>query len=671
MQPPDPCNGCLRQIHLDFHNSPYIADLLADFDAKALARQFREAGANSVVVFAKCVHGMGYYPSQVVDPHPALGGRDFTGELIEALHSEGLRAPIYTIVGWEENIAQQHPDWLQICEDGSFAQNAASSDGYTSQPGRFRWLNFLHPDYQDYFRAHLEELLARYPIDGFFIDMLVVHPKADWSDHAVAFREQHGLMGRDPLTHARFEALAQQTWADAFSKLIRAKAPHASRFYNAENRLYTDPTLGALARADAQTHFEIESLPAGMWNYHHFPRVARNLRKRGPWLGMTGRFQKMWGDFGSVKAPPALEFECFRSQALGGGNSVGDQLHPRGYLEPGVGELIGSVFQQCAAAEAFYDGCEPCPDVALFCPHDPRVPESHSTRVEEGMQFLCQQNHYDCAIVNAGDDLSGYRVVVIGEGTILSDSARQRIADYHAAGGAIVIAGDAAFIDGKGWGPFAGLHTEGECAFAPAYWQAGKETELCHDLGAGARVFYHRGLRVFGGESIWADRVFPYFQRSDLRFCSHFQAPPRSKASGEAAVICGERFVLFADPLFTEYRMSANRSALLGFRAAMRHLCGMPAFGFGLKTTARNYPLRHGDDLRLTLLHYVMERAAPDADVISERQSFAGQLLSFPRSVAEVRVWQGNNLAQAPDGRSFQLPDAEGRLLLEVPGFFA
>ena len=63
----------------------------------------------------------------------------------------------------------------------------------------------------------------------------------------------------------------------------------------------------------------------------------------------------MWGDFGGLKPPAALEYECFRSQALGGANSVGDQLPPRGQLEPAAYELIGGVFARCEIAESQHD----------------------------------------------------------------------------------------------------------------------------------------------------------------------------------------------------------------------------------------------------------------------------------------------------------------------------
>ncbi|MCC5842967.1 MAG: alpha-L-fucosidase [Verrucomicrobia bacterium] len=668
--PQNPWNGCLRQIHLDFHNSPFIDDLLCDFDATALARRFKEAHVNSVIVFAKCVHGMGYYPSNIVEAHPALNGRDFTGEMIEALHREGIRAPLYTIMGWEENLAQLHPDWLQLCEDGSFAQNSHGSDGTSVQPGRFRWLNFLHPDYQDYFEAHLHELLDRYPCDGFFLDMLVMHPRADWSEHAIRFREKHGLMGRDTLTHARYEAMAQAAFAEKFTPIIQGKAPEASIFYNAENRLFVDGSLGALARAGQQTHFEIESLPSGFWSYHHFPRVARNLRTRKPWLGMTGRFQKMWGDFGAIKPDAALEYECFRSQAMGGANSVGDQLGPRGTLDEGAYELIGRVFAQCAEAEPFYEGCAPCPQAAVVCPHHPDRNEHESTLVEEAMVRLCEELHYDAVLVNDQDSLDGYDLLILGEGIPLSPAFRDAITAFAERGGKLLAAGDTVFQDAEqGWGPFSPLTRNGECAFAPAYWRA--RAPWKNALGTDDRVVYPRGLRVNAAGSVetLVDRVAPYFQRSDLKFCSHFQAPPRKEILEEPAILRSGNWIYFADPVFTDYRRSANLAVFKAFAAAAEDLIGLPATGWGLPSTVRVYPLRRGNDLHLTLLHYIPERKAEGSDIVSDRLGFDGQRLSLPARVRSV-ILEPQGLPLEIHQGQVALPRAEGRLLLRIPGFF-
>lgn len=663
----DPFSGCQRQIHLDFHNSPHLADLLAEFDPRDLARRFRDANVNSVVVFAKCVHGMGYYPSKVVTPHPALGGRDLTGELIEALHAEGIRAPIYTILAWEESLAQTRPEWMQITRDGNFAQLDTASDNETPIPGRFRFLNFLHPEYQEYFAAHLDELLSRYPIDGLFIDMLVVHPKADWSETAIAWREKRGLLGEDPLTHARFEARAQAECAERFTRQIRASHPNAGIFYNSENRLFTDGSLGVRARAEHQTHFEIESLPTGFWGYHHFPRVARNLWREGkPWLSMTGRFQRMWGDFGGLKPLEALEFECFRAQALGGANSIGDQLHPRGVLDRGAIRHIGSVFADCAEAEPFYIGTEARPAIAIVCPHDPALPEHETTESEEGALMLCQEAHRDCAIVTDAADLSPFRLVILPDDVRLTTTLRAKLDDFHAAGGAILASARAGLPGTPG--------AEESCHAIPAHWvRPAKEfpnywrARACFDptWDDVDRVIYLRGVEVdpAPGAEILVDRVRPYFQRTDLHWCSHFQSPPRPETSGLAAVLAGERCVYFADPIFREYRRHGSQAIRDLWRRAITRLLGESDVD-GLSSTVRAYPRFTTDgELRLTLLHYVAKRKGR-LDLIEERSSFAGEALRLPSIYRHARIWpEGPELTRDADGR-FVLPPTRGRLLL-------
>ena len=59
-----------RQIHLDFHTSPHIREVGADFDEDAFAATMKAAHVNSVTVFAKCHHGHLYYNAKHPARHP-------------------------------------------------------------------------------------------------------------------------------------------------------------------------------------------------------------------------------------------------------------------------------------------------------------------------------------------------------------------------------------------------------------------------------------------------------------------------------------------------------------------------------------------------------------------------------------------------------------------------
>jgi hypothetical protein len=102
----------------------------------------------------------------------------------------------------------------------------------------------------------------------------------------------------------------------------------------------------------------------------------------------------------------------------------------------------------------------------------------------------------------------------------------------------------------------------------------------------------------------------------------------------------------------------------------MHRMVGPAPFGDGLPLTIWVVPRRRGDDLILTLLHYISTRKSITADLLEERSSFAGEFLRLPSKARCVMDFETKKpLTRNPDG-SFALPVKKGRLLLEVPGFF-
>ena len=667
-----------RQVHLDFHTSPLIPDVAADFDPDAFADAFADAHVQSVTVFAKCHHGMNYYPTKVGTPHPTLRRPDLLGEQIEALHRRGIRAPIYTTVGFEEDAATRFPQWRQLRADGTTARVGTGPLGKTPTPGGWVYLDFLHRDYQDYIEAHVAEILASYPVDGLFFDILFHDRDGISGDATAAFRRDHGLTADDEQTFTRFQSLAQQAFCDRFSRFIRGRSPKANIFYNLPIVLHADAAVGSAAMAQYRTQWEIESLPSGYWGYYHFPRSGRRaMVGREPWFGMTGRFQRTWGDFGGLKPVPALEFECFRSQALGGGTNVGDQLHPRGRVDPGVYRLIGSVFASCAAADPFYDGTGPVPQVGI-------VPSSGATDAGaadlalEGAVQMCEESHYDAAVVDDSCDLAGLDIVLLPDAAVLTDRLLAKLRAFIAGGGKLIAAHRGGFDAAGRWG----LAAEVPLAFGgpvdtvPTYWRP--RADFLPADADGDRVVYRPGWFVAAAGAaadvrVLVDRVPPYFKRrTDATFSSHFQAPPVLEAdAAHPAVLAGPKWVYFADPVFGEYRQTGNGIVRDAWRAAMDLLVGPPPFGAGLPTTVGVYPRRHGDDLRLTLLHYVPVRKALDIDVVEDRMTFAGERLRLPAAAASARVFGSAESLQRDDVGDFILPAVKGRLLVEVPGFFS
>lgn len=663
-----------RQIHLDFHTSPFIPGIAADFDPEIFAQTMADAHVSSVTVFAKCHHGMCYYPTKQGTVHPHLQRPDLLGETIEALHRRGIRAPIYTTVVWEEKVADEHPEWRQMRSDGSFGQLAASADMQTVQPGRWRFNSFAHPDYQDYFEAHLAEILDNYPVDGFFLDILFFDQGACFNEASIRKREKLGLLDDTPTNNARFESLMQQEFCKRFTPFIQERAPEATVFYNSNNRAFVDQRYGWAPRVQLETHNEIESLPSGFWGYFHFPRLARQsmLWENRPFLGMTGRFQKMWGDFGGLKPQAALEFECFRSQALGGGCSVGDQMYPRGTLDQGAYKRIGEVYRQIEAAEPFYAGSKPCPQGALLLATNPGDDETLTGQSEEGAVLMMEELHYDIGVVDDAADFARFEFLILPDSTPVSPELAAKLKDFHAQGGRLILSHRSGYgADGQWMLDFLPLNPSGQEPLYPTYWRA-RESFAAEHAGD-CRVIYQQGSRVEvqDGAEVWVERILPYFKRSDLKFSSHFQTPPDLTAEPQAAVVGGKGFAYFADPVFREYRQAGNSFLREILAQALTTLDLSPLVSEELDPQILTYPRRRGNDLIISLLHYVPMRKALAIDVIERPLSFSGQLLKLKKSPAQAKVFAGAALSGSGE-EGFNLPaEAKGRLLIEVPDYFA
>jgi hypothetical protein len=521
----------LRQVHLDFHTSPFIPDVGAEFDAQEFASTFKRAHVESVTIFAKCHHGMCYYPTKTGTTHPAIVGRDMLGEMIEALRRERIRCPIYTPVAWEENVASLHPEWRQMKADGTFAQCDNVDPAKPRHPGGWRFNDWVTPDYQDYIEAHVRELFTRYGrLDGLFFDILFFDRLAHHSDACRAYRANYGFTTDDFETFKRFESHAQSRFASRFTKLVKGLSPQSSIFYNTPFDTFVDGS-GGRQRAAHCSHIEIESLPSGFWGYLHFPRLARGAGNWGkPWIGMTGRFQRMWGDFGGIKPQAALEYECFRSQALGGGNSVGDQLPPRGRLDKAAYDLIGAVFAQCKEAEPFYKNSTPIADIGILTANYPGKDPIETSTSDEGVVQMCEESHYEATMLDEKSDLSVFRAILLPDEVVITPPLYKKLKTYHAAGGKLILSHRSGRDAVGHWTlDFLPLRFAGEVEKFPTYWRARRS--FWPELAESDRVLYAQGLNVIPGRGVkvLVDRVLPYFKRTDLTFSSHFQTPGQAE----------------------------------------------------------------------------------------------------------------------------------------------
>lgn len=577
-----------RQIHLDFHTSPDIPDVGAEFDASAFAQAMVDARVDSVTVFAKCHHGHLYFDTPHPAHHPTLK-RNLLAEQIEALHSRNIRAPIYLSAQVDEFAANLHPEWVALNPDGTrVGRRPLANDCFSWQ------ILDMSTSYLDYLEEQILLVLEEFkPVDGLFFDMCWDQPSV--SGAAKIGMGRRGLnpgMENDRNLYARMVA---QDYMGRISRLVGSRQRNVPLWFNSR------PLARVPEEKKFLRHLEIEALPTGQWGYMYFPVHVRFARPLGlPLLGMTGRFHKSWADFGGLRAPASLLYDCSQALAHGGGCSVGDQLHPSGRLDKGAYEVIASVYRYVEKCEPWIRDAGFPKEIAVLY----RDPAEHSSAgmVHEGVTRLLNQLRHQFVFLLPEDGWEDYPLVIVPETIECDDAMEARLSAYLERGGAVLRED---------------LRTK-ESPYSCTY--------LRFDESAGGtlpksdHVFYERGVRLEApeGSEVLARIVEPYFERTWEHFCSHAQTPGRLEASLYAAAFVRGREGVFALPVFRAYARHGNLPCRQLVSAALARLLPQPVLRLDGPSYLEAVIADQGQRRLIHLLSFIPQKRSADIEMVEE-----------------------------------------------------
>lgn len=536
-----------RQIHLDFHTSPVIPDVGSDFDVQDFVKTLKEAHVNSINIFAKCHHGMCYYPTKVGRMHPGLKF-DLLGTMIEELHKNDITCPVYFPLGWEEDAAEQ-AEWLEIGRDGIPGHKLPTDAGYY----RWRKLCLNNKSYRKHIKAQLGELLDNYDIDGLWFD--IVGQEECLCPTCLSEMRSLGLNPDNDTDVKKHDDLVLTALQDDLNDFVRKYNPNISTVYNTAwvpDGAYDEHTIEN--RALRQSHIELESLPSGEWGYLHFPLLANyHNRDNKPLVGMNGKFHLSWGDHGSLKNQEALEFECFRMIANGCLSCVGDQLHPRGAMNHSAYKRIGEVYKVIESLEPYLKDTQKVADIGVVVSADFYTKDSTS---DEGVLRMLMQLHYQFDFISITDDISRYSLIILPDCVQVTKEFDNVLKSFIDNGGRVLSTYKSTCDSIK-------ISYVRDNEFTPSYIviDEGVNNTLETSLDPLEYVCYETGACVnssYRASDIVAYTGKPYFNRTCDCFSSHRHFP-FEKVTDHPAILLSDSVGYCAFPLFRDYIINGNR----------------------------------------------------------------------------------------------------------------
>lgn len=536
-----------RQVHLDFHTSEAIQGIGSRFSKPQFQEMLKLGHVDSITVFAKCHHGWAYHPSTANEMHPHLSF-DLLGAQIEAAHEIGVKTPVYLSAGLDEKLARRHPNWLvrnqkeQIGWAGDFM-----SPGYH--------LFCMNSPYLDVLAEQVHEVAEGYDADGIFLDIVGV--RECYCQYCVTEIRRRGS---DPRNTEDMKALWEDTYlkyAKRMNATVHAVKPGLPVFHNSSH-----VSRGRRDLSFVNTHLELESLPTGGWGYDHFPLSARYAQGLGlDFLGMTGKFHLSWGEFGGFKHPNALRYEAALSLANGARCSIGDQLHPEGFMDPATYTLIGEAYREVEAKEEWCRGTASVADIALLsveaAGHAFGRTDAPLGQADTGAVRILLEGHYLFDVIDTESDLGKYKVIVLPDSIAVTAPLKAKLKDFLRGGGKLLATGRSGLApDVTRFELDFGAEWQGVSAFRPAYLRPGFELP---SLRTASFVIYAEGMEVSlvpGGTRL-ASRENPYFNRDLFTFSSHQHTPSNLQDAGPG-ITEGPDGIYIAWNLFEDYALKGS-----------------------------------------------------------------------------------------------------------------
>ncbi|WP_320127822.1 beta-galactosidase trimerization domain-containing protein [uncultured Sphaerochaeta sp.] len=541
-----------RHIHLDFHTSGLIDGIGKDYSKQEFQQALEDGCVDSITLCAKCHHGWMYYPSMAFEMHPHLRF-DLFGDMVAAAKEMGLTVEAYVSVGYDEKIALLHSDYLMRNAD----QSLDTTSDFLS-PGYHQFC--LNTPYLDIVCQQVADVLSNYTVDGLFLD--IVGERECYCSHCMQEAYAQGL---DPRDKKQMGIIWKKTYTEyvrRIKEVVDRVQPGIEIFHNSGH-----VNRGRSDLMKVNSHLELESLPTGGWGYDHFLLSSRFVQPLGiPFLGMTGRFQYGWGDFGGYKHPNGLRYETARFLANGAGCSIGDQMHPFGKLDLGLYRMIGQVYREVELAQPWCVEVQPISEIGILSTEstgDYVIKGAGDSLLQGssdiGAVRILEEGHYLFDVIGSQADFTHYTLIILPDRIKGNHDLEKKLQAFVAQGGKVLATGISAIGFEGGAKLDLGVIWMGQDQLLPNYIHPDFSLD---PLLSDSYVMY------LGCQSILANSDTiklasvqePFFKRSLEHFSSHYHTAS-SLEDGAAGIVKHENGIYCAWSLFAEYAQKANLAA--------------------------------------------------------------------------------------------------------------
>lgn len=541
--------NCYRRHLLDMHLDDWDPDFLSKFDPEEYVGNLKKAKIQNAMLYYQSHVGLCYWPTKSGKMHNGLKGReDIVKRLTDLCHENNIKVVGYYSLNYNNWAHHEHPEWRMLNPNGlsSFEITGGHEEEFSSAAVcRYGFCCPNNPDYREFVREQIKEMVEYFDADGLFYDM-PFWPHKCYCEHCrKRWAEEVGgelPMGDDNIIiHNR----KRTQWMGEFTQMVTDYTKSLNPKLTVEHNVASMALDGARGCGEAVNEgcdYAGGDLYRGISGHTFTCKLYQNLTKNRPFEYMFTRCENL-RQHTAIKSVDEMLCSTFITTAHHGASLFIDAINIDGSMNGKVYDRLSGVFEKAIPYDKYMDYGEMVEDIGLYYTHKGKgcTPEPVNTNhqgVINTMDNLIESN-ISCGITGSYHNINKYDILVAPMLTSEDEVDNQLIIDYVKNGGKLYFSGG--YNEGL-IREFFGAEVERFTDENIVYVAPSGDMTDCFEYFDAVTPLYYDGcvpvLKGLDGKYVRATLTMTRTNPKEQRFASIHSNPPYFKTDMPAMAVC-------------------------------------------------------------------------------------------------------------------------------------
>jgi len=521
-----------RRSLVDMHIEDWNDEFLSKLSAEDYCENLKKGKIQSAMIYLQNHNGHCYFPTKVGHTHKKfLNGENQIKRLVALCHENDIDVIGYYSVIHNTYEEDRHKDWRLYGADGKSERERG---------GRYGHLCPNNPEYREFLKVQIQEMLDYFDVDGMFYDMTFWPQFCDCKYCRERYEKETGkstmpfeIDYKNPEYMLHRQKRAE--WMGEFAKFVteytRQLRPGITVEHNCAASIVGEHCYCNTELVNDWCDYTGGDLCLDLYAHSFAAKYYRTTTQKQPYEYMTCRCDRELYQHTITKSETQLETEVMLNVANHAATLIIDAIDPRGTMDSRVYERLGRIFSKEMPYESHMNGTPICDLGVLYFTMGYYNSEGYDFNNRSAsvaaVNTLIENNIQYNILPGNRANLNDYKCIIAPAIAGMDDAMLDKIVDYVENGGNF-------YFSGVEEPRLISRLLDAECQGVSDYWASyiapkAKARKMFGEFTADypAPVEYPLPIvKTSHSEDILAYITYPYTNPSDRKFASIHSNPP-------------------------------------------------------------------------------------------------------------------------------------------------